>query len=190
MKKVVIGLVATLLSTIVYASGPGGDPGATGFFAEWLSASESNFTTYVSLNRQEYSDGHGYGWVGGYVDGTYFDCQLDYDKDLLTVDKDATRAVIHVGPEDIEYCWYSYLPAPITFECKASGYMESKGVSNYETAYFDGYEYKAHTKYADNAVDCVGFVGDDIVLDSSSGIVWDGSAHTEKHIQPNQEQED
>ncbi len=189
MKKVVLALVATLLSTMVYASGPGGDPGATGFFSEWLYASESDFTSSVFLDRHEYSDGHGYGWVGGNVEGTYFDCQMAYDENLLTVDKDATRAVIHVGPEDIEYCWYSYLPAPITFECKASGYMESKGVSNYETAYFDGYEYKAHTKYAHNAVDCVVFVGDDIVLDSSSGIVSDGTAHVEKHIQPNQERE-
>jgi hypothetical protein len=108
----------------------------------------------------------------------------------LAVDKDAERAVIHVGPEDIEYCWSSWLPAPITFDCKASGYMGSKGVSNYETFYSDGYEYKAHTKYADNAVDCIVYIGDDIVLDASSGVVWDGNAHVEKNIQPNQERDD
>ena len=68
--------------------------------------------------------------------------------------------------------------------------MESKGVSNYETVYFDGYKYKAHTKYAEKALDCVVFIGDDIVLDASSGVVWDGVARAEKYIHPNLEQED
>ena len=190
MKKVLVAFLATLLSMTVYAKGPGGDPGATGYFSESLYASESNFMAYVSLQRQEYSDGYNYGWVGGHVDGTYFNCQLAYDEDLLSVEQDAARAVIHIDPDAVEYCWNNYLPAPMTFDCKASGYMESKGVSNTETAYFDGYEYKAHTRYVENSHDCVVFIGDDIVLDSSSGMVWDGTARVDKHIQPNQEQDE
>lgn len=192
MKKVVIGLAAALFSFTVYASGPGGDPGATGYFSDYLSASErsGDFMTYVSLYRREYTDGYAYGYVWGHVNGTYFDCQLDHDDDLLSVDGDAESAVIHVGPDAVEWCWYSSLPAPIIFECEASGYMTSKGVSNEETAYFDGYEYKAHTRFAENALDCVVFIGEDIVLDASSGVVWDGTASVRKYIQPNQEQKD
>ena len=190
MKKLLVASVAILLATTVYATGPGGDPGATGSFSEYLSASESNFTTWVHLYRSEYADGHGYGYVQGYVDGTFFYCQFGSDENLLTVDGDAKGAVIHVDPEAIEYCWGGWLPAPVTFNCKASGYMESMGVSNYESSYFDGYEYKAHTRYARNAVDCVGYIGDDIVLDANSGVVYDGVVLVEKYIRPNTEQEE
>ena len=192
MKKVIIGLAASFLSMMVCASGQGGDPGATGTFSEYLNASErsGDFTTDVYLYRYEYSDGYAYGWVSGHVDSTYFDCQLISDEKLLSVSQDAASAVIHVGPDAVEYCYYNYLPAPMTFECIASGYMTSKGVSNTETSYFDGYEYKAHTRYVDNALDCVVFIGDDIVLDANSGIVWDGSAQVHKLIQPNLEQND
>lgn len=193
MKNIVVTLLATLLSIPVHASGPGGDPGATGYFAEYLNASEQSsedYMTYVSLYRGEYSQGYAYGWIWGHVDGNYFDCQLVSDEDLLTVEKDAERAVIHVDEEAIEYCWYSYLPEPMTFDCKASGYMASKGVSNQETSYYFGYEYKAHTRYVENALDCVVYIGDDVVLDASSGVVWDGSAQVHKTIEPNQEQEE
>ncbi len=192
MKKVVTGLAATLISLAVYASGPGGDPGATGHFSESLGASESSFDwySYVYVNRQEYSDGYAYGYIHGNVEGTYFDCYLDHDDDLLSVDGHAESAFIQVEPENIEWCWYNYLPATITFDCEASGYRTSKGVSNHETTYHDGYEFKTHTNFFENALDCVVFVGEDIVLDSRSGIVWDGTARTDKHILPNQERED
>ena len=78
----------------------------------------------------------------------------------------------------------------MTFNCVASGYMTSKGVSNQETAYFDGYEYKNHTRFSENVLDCVLFIDDEIVLDTSSGIVWDGTARVEKYILPNQEQQE
>jgi hypothetical protein len=146
--------------------------------------------TYISIYRQEYSDGNAYGYVWGRVDGTYFDCQLDTEENLLVVDGQAESADIHVGPEDIEWCYYNWLPAPITFECEASGYMASKGVSNQETTYYDSYEYKAHTSFFENAQDCVVFIGDDIVLNAHTGIVWDGLAQVHKHILPNQEQEE
>lgn len=192
MKNIVVTLLATLLSVPVHASGPGGDPGATGYFSEYLNASErsGDYMTYVYLHRQEYSQGYAYGWIGGHVDGNYFDCQLVSDEDLLTVEKDGERAVINVDDDAIQYCWYSYLPAPMTFDCKASGYMESKGVTNYESVYFDGYEYKTHSRYVENALDCVVYIGDDVVLDASSGIVWDGSARVDKTIEPNMEQEE
>jgi len=189
MKKTVGGLAATLFSLAVYATGPGGDPGASGYFSAYLSASErsDDETTYVYIYRQEYTDGYAYGYVWGSVDGTYFDCQLDYGENLLAVDAHAESAVIHVGPEDVEWCSYNWLPAPTTFDCVASGYMASKGVSNQETTYYDGYEYKAHTSFAENALDCVVFISDDIVLDARSGIVWDGTAQVHKYILPNQE---
>ena len=190
--KNVVGLVAALLSITANASSPDGDSGATGYFSESLYASErsTDFATYVSLNRQEYSNGYSYGYINGHVDGVYFFCQLEPDENLLSVDGDAKSAVIHVDSDAIEYCWSNQPPVPITFECKASGYMESKGVSNYETAYFDGYEYKVHTRYVDKAVDCVVSIGDEIVLDATSGIVWDGMAHVGKYIEPNKGQEE
>ncbi len=192
MKKFVVALGVALLSLTVYATGPGGDPGATGYFSDYINASErsDDGTAYVSIYRREYSDGYTYGWVYGHVDGTYFDCELDYDEDLLAVDGQAESAVIHVGPEDIEWCWYNWLPAPITFDCEASGYRTSKGVSNEETTYYDGYEFKAHTSFAENALDCVVFVGDDIVLDARTGVVQDGTVQVRKNILPNQEHEE
>ncbi|MGB5518270.1 MAG: hypothetical protein WBO73_07380 [Gammaproteobacteria bacterium] len=192
MKKVLVALITTLLSVPVYAAGPGGDPGATGYFYESLYASERSVdsVTYVSITRQEYSGGYGYGYVAGRVYDADFFCELDYDEDLLAVEKDAARAVIRVDDEAIQNCWSNWPPAVMTFDCKASGYMGSKGVSNYETVYFDGYEYKTHSRYVENALDCVVFIGDAVVLDASSGVVWDGSARVDKTIEPNKEQEE
>ena len=107
-----------------------------GNFPEYLYASESDFRTYVSLYRSEYSDGHGYGYLQCHVDGTFFSCQLGYDQNLLAADGDAKGAVIHSRSRGIEYCWASWLPALVTFNCKASSYMESIGVSTYEATYF------------------------------------------------------
>ncbi|WP_295879160.1 hypothetical protein [uncultured Thiohalocapsa sp.] len=192
MKTLVTGLAATLFSLAAIASGPGGDPGATGSFSDYLSASENSDdrTSYIHVYRHEYADGYAYGWVSGNVEGFYFDCALDYDEDLLEIDGKAESAVIAIDADDVAYCWFSSLPASIVFECEASGYMTSKGVSNQETSYYDGYEYKAHTSFVSNALDCVVFVGDDIVLDAHTGVVQDGTAEIQKYIQPNQEREE
>ena len=194
MKKVFIAFIATLLSITAFAEGPGsgGDQGAFGWFSEGLYASESSsdLTTYVWVDRTEYADGYAWGNVDGHVNDTHFSCSFNSDQDMLTVDKDFEHAVIHVDPESIESCWTNWLPAPITFDCVVSGYMEYEGVSNYGAVYYDGYEYKAHTKSFEKALDCVVFIGDDIVLDASSGVVHDGVARAEKYIYPNQERDD
>ena len=191
--NVVVGLIATLLSGAAFASGPDGDSGATGYSSERLSASErsDDLTAYVNLYRHEYSDGFNWGFIDGHVYDTYFFCELVNDENLLAVSKDAETAVIEVDSEDIQSCWTdNTLPATITFDCRASGYSGSKGVSNYETYYYDGFEYKAHIKYANNAVDCVVRIDGGMVLDANSGIVWDGNARIEKRVEPNQEQEE
>ena len=144
--------------------------------------------TYVSIRRREYSDGYAYGWVYGRIEGNYFDCNLDSQADLLKVDGSAEEAVIEVDPGDTTWCYYSELPAPITFDCVARGYMSSKGVRNEETTYYDGYRYKAHTNYFLNALDCVAFIGEDIELDAQSGVVYDGAVEVQKLIYPYQYQ--
>jgi len=68
--------------------------------------------------------------------------------------------------------------------------MTSQGVSNSETSYYDGYEYKVHTSDFRNALDCVAFIGEDIELNARSGIVRDGKAEVRKRIHPYQDSEE
>jgi hypothetical protein len=188
MMKLILVLTTSLLSLAVYASGPGGDPGAGGYFSEYLSASErsDDGMTYVSISRQEYSDGYAYGWLYGYSEGKYFDCYLDSQADLLMVDGSAEEAVIEIDQDDVTWCYSSELPGPITFDCLASGYMTSKGVRNEETTYHDGYVYKGHASYSNNSLDCVVTIGEEIELNAETGIVYDGTAEVQKLIYPYQ----
>jgi hypothetical protein len=196
MKKLFTGLALSLLSLAAYASGTGyGNPGMGAvdtLFYERLDATEESEDgiTYVRIYRWEYTDGYARGHVSGSVDGKNFSCSLPSSGDLLEVRGAAEEAVITVDQDDIESCAYGEPPWPITFDCVASGARTSQGIANEEHAYYDGREYKIHSNFFWNAVDCVAYIGEDIELDAQSGIVQDGWAKVYMDIYPYQGSDD
>ena len=97
---------------------------------------------------------------------------------------DIKQVTISVDHDDVRYCEDGKLPAPVVFSCTVSDSWSYEGVVNQESTYVDGSTIKFHAKLLQNTVDCVATIGEDIVLNSKSGVVEDGVVSITRLIEP------